>query len=138
MKLMQVWIVCSVVFFVAAELYQWLQGITLPMPVFVVAGALLAVASNAQIFFQKQSPLQSLQPLPQADSTAVSATSVSTTLIPPETASSQSTAPPPRYYPGAQLPSLTPAEGRSISFKVQKGQKGKSVSEAKNLGKDKA
>ncbi|HEY9660588.1 MAG TPA: hypothetical protein V6C65_19200 [Allocoleopsis sp.] len=44
---MQVWAVSFFVFFGTAELYQWLQGITLPLPVLVVAGAILAIASNA-------------------------------------------------------------------------------------------
>lgn len=47
---MQVWAVSFFVFFGAAELYQWLQGITLPFPVLVVAGAILAIASNADKF----------------------------------------------------------------------------------------
>lgn len=43
---MRVWVLSFVLFFSAAELYQWLQKITLPFPVFVIAGALLAIASN--------------------------------------------------------------------------------------------
>lgn len=44
---MRVWTLCFVLFFVLAELYQWLEGVVLPLPVFVGAGALLAIASNA-------------------------------------------------------------------------------------------
>jgi hypothetical protein len=44
---MRVWVMCFVVFFGAAELYQWVRGLTLPLPVFVVLGGLLAIASNA-------------------------------------------------------------------------------------------
>jgi hypothetical protein len=44
---MRVWTVCFVVFFILTELYQWLEGVALPLPMFVGAGALLAIASNA-------------------------------------------------------------------------------------------
>jgi hypothetical protein len=39
-------IACFVLFFGIAELYPLSQGISLPMPVFMVAGFLLAIASN--------------------------------------------------------------------------------------------
>jgi hypothetical protein len=44
---MRVWVMCFVVFFGATELYQWVRGLTLPLPVFMVLGGLLAIASNA-------------------------------------------------------------------------------------------
>jgi hypothetical protein len=44
---MRVWVICFVLFFGAAEFYQWVQGLTLPLPFFVVLGGLLAIASNA-------------------------------------------------------------------------------------------
>jgi hypothetical protein len=44
---MRVWVICFVVFFGAAEFYQWVQGLTLPLPVFIVLGGLLAIASNS-------------------------------------------------------------------------------------------
>ncbi|MBW4657706.1 MAG: hypothetical protein KME15_03460 [Drouetiella hepatica Uher 2000/2452] len=43
---MQVLLVCLVLFFVASELYQWIQGMTLPLPMLIVAGVALAIASN--------------------------------------------------------------------------------------------
>ncbi|MBW4517142.1 MAG: hypothetical protein KME11_18200 [Timaviella obliquedivisa GSE-PSE-MK23-08B] len=44
---MRVWAVCFVLFFGAAEFYQWMQGLTLPLPFFIALGGLLAIASNA-------------------------------------------------------------------------------------------
>ena len=43
---MQVWIVCLVLFFGAAEFYQWAKGLALPLPVLIASGVLLAIASN--------------------------------------------------------------------------------------------
>ena len=46
---MRVWLFCVVAFFAIAELYQWLQAQVqvLPLPVYGVAGLLLAAISNA-------------------------------------------------------------------------------------------
>lgn len=126
MKLMQVWIICFVLFFAAAELYQWLQGMTLPLPVFVIAGALLAVASNTQTLLRKQN---SLQPVPSAPEIMLPQPAPpawsNTEALPAPVAALR------RYYPGVQLPNLTPQSGRSISFTLQKPNP---VSEAENLG----
>jgi hypothetical protein len=66
-KSMQVWLVCLLLFFGAAELYQWVQSITLPMPVFMIAGALLAVASNLNKFSTKAPlPSSATQPKPMS------------------------------------------------------------------------
>ncbi|MCU0567793.1 MAG: hypothetical protein MUF49_14485 [Oculatellaceae cyanobacterium Prado106] len=45
---MRIWIISFVLFFAAAELYQWVQGLKLPLPVFILLGGLLAIASNAE------------------------------------------------------------------------------------------
>lgn len=44
---MQVWLSCFFVLFAIAELYQWAQHITLPLPFYILGGAVLAVSSNA-------------------------------------------------------------------------------------------
>ena len=46
---MRVWLICVIAFFGIAELYQWLQEQVqdLPLPVYAVAGLLLAALSNA-------------------------------------------------------------------------------------------
>jgi hypothetical protein len=107
MKLMQVWIVCCVLFFVTAELYQWLQDVTLPMPIFAIAGALLAVASNSQTWLQNRHSLQpAASPLHPAASAVVEP--AASDLPPTAPASTANSAPLPRYYPGAQLPNLNP------------------------------
>jgi hypothetical protein len=43
---MRVWLTSFVLLFGAAELYQWAQELTLPMPIFILGGAFLAIASN--------------------------------------------------------------------------------------------
>jgi hypothetical protein len=43
---MRVWLACFLVLFGAAELLQWMDDLRLPMPIFVLGGAFLAIASN--------------------------------------------------------------------------------------------
>ena len=43
---MKVWLSCFLVLFAIAELYQWAQHLTLPLPLYILGGAVLAVASN--------------------------------------------------------------------------------------------
>lgn len=44
---MKFWFVCLLIVFGVAELYQWFQGLTLPMPFYGAAGLLLAFLSNS-------------------------------------------------------------------------------------------
>ncbi|KJH72159.1 hypothetical protein [Aliterella atlantica] len=44
---MKVWLSCFLVLFALAELYQWAQHLTLPLPIYILGGAFLAIASNA-------------------------------------------------------------------------------------------
>lgn len=55
---MRVWTAFFVTFFILAELYQWLEGVVLPLPVFVGAGALLAIASNAGSWKTVSAPVE--------------------------------------------------------------------------------
>lgn len=48
---MKVWIVSFVVLFGLAELYQWVKGFSLPLPIYILAGAALAIASNYEKTF---------------------------------------------------------------------------------------
>jgi len=43
---MKVWIASFLVLFAIAELYQWAKHFTLPLPVYILGGAFLAIASN--------------------------------------------------------------------------------------------
>jgi hypothetical protein len=43
---MKIWLACFGVLFAIAELYQWLKHLTLPLPMYILGGALLAIASN--------------------------------------------------------------------------------------------
>ncbi|MBE9008014.1 hypothetical protein IQ259_23875 [Fortiea sp. LEGE XX443] len=43
---MRVWLACFVVLFALAELFDWLKEFTLPLPIYILGGAFLAVASN--------------------------------------------------------------------------------------------
>jgi hypothetical protein len=100
---MKVWAACVVVFFGVAELYQWFQHVTLPLPVYGVAGLLLALASNSEKLNRliqaapsqaslSEQPLE--QPIPEAQ--------------PSEAVAPAQNPQHPRYYPGPQLPNLNP------------------------------
>jgi len=43
---MRVWLVCFFVLFALAEFFKWLQGFSVPLPIYILGGAFLAVASN--------------------------------------------------------------------------------------------
>ncbi|MEA5566721.1 MULTISPECIES: hypothetical protein [unclassified Anabaena] len=43
---MRVWLACFLVLFALAELFDWLKGLSLPLPIYILGGAFLAVASN--------------------------------------------------------------------------------------------
>ncbi|MBG1268010.1 hypothetical protein [Nostoc sp. WHI] len=43
---MKVWLACFLVLFALGELFEWLQEFNLPLPIYILGGAFLAVASN--------------------------------------------------------------------------------------------
>lgn len=43
---MRFWISAVFVLFVLVQFYQWVKGFILPLPIYVFAGAFLAIASN--------------------------------------------------------------------------------------------
>ncbi|BAY77626.1 hypothetical protein NIES25_40930 [Nostoc linckia NIES-25] len=45
-KNMRVWLACFLVLFALAEFFDWLQKFNLPLPIYILGGAFLAVASN--------------------------------------------------------------------------------------------
>ncbi|MBC6432021.1 hypothetical protein FM036_15055 [Nostoc sp. HG1] len=71
---MKVWLACFLVLFALAELFDWLQEFNLPLPIYILGGAFLAVASNYDKIFDsyfadssieaslEQSQLDSLTP----------------------------------------------------------------------------
>lgn len=45
-KIMKSWLFSVVVLFVLAKAFLWVRGFILPVPIYVLAGAFLAIASN--------------------------------------------------------------------------------------------
>lgn len=43
---MRVWLACFFVLFALAELFDWVKELSLPLPIYILGGAFLAVASN--------------------------------------------------------------------------------------------
>ncbi|NWF60615.1 MAG: hypothetical protein HXY43_15490 [Fischerella sp.] len=48
---MRVWLACFVVLFALAQLFDWIQELQLPLPIYILGGAFLAVASNYDKLF---------------------------------------------------------------------------------------
>jgi len=48
---MRVWLACFLVLFALAQLFDWLQKFQLPLPIYILGGAFLAVASNYDKLF---------------------------------------------------------------------------------------
>lgn len=114
---MQVWVVCLVLFFGAAEFYQWARGMTLPLPILIAAGMLLAIASNTSklpsLFHSQPTPIEAQKADAQEPLKATSAEATGQTV-------SSSAATPSRYYSGPQLPELYPQTHPAISFTIRK------------------
>lgn len=43
---MKVWLTCVFLLFAFSELYQWAKTLSLPLPIYILGGAFLAIASN--------------------------------------------------------------------------------------------
>ncbi len=43
---MRVWIACFFVLFALAQFFDWIKEVNLPLPIYILGGAFLAVASN--------------------------------------------------------------------------------------------
>ena len=43
---MRIWLACFGVLFAIAQLYQWVKHLTLPLPIYILGGAFLVIASN--------------------------------------------------------------------------------------------
>lgn len=43
---MKVWLACFLLLFALAELFQWAQQFSFPLPIYILGGAFLAIASN--------------------------------------------------------------------------------------------
>lgn len=68
---MRIWLTCFGMLFTIAELYQWAKDLSLPLPIYILGGAFLAIASN----YNKRSGL--FQSSPESPSAINSANSPS-------------------------------------------------------------
>jgi hypothetical protein len=44
---MRIWLACFFVLFAIAELFDWIKHLSLPLPIYILGGAFLAIASNS-------------------------------------------------------------------------------------------
>jgi hypothetical protein len=74
-KKMRVWLACFFILFALAELFDWLQAFTLPLPIYILGGAFLAVASNydkiigsyfSEGVLERSPEVPQLDPVPQS------------------------------------------------------------------------
>ncbi|AFZ22913.1 hypothetical protein Cylst_0580 [Cylindrospermum stagnale PCC 7417] len=83
---MKVWLACFLVLFALAELFDWVEGFTLPLPIYILGGAFLAVASNYDKIIGSyfSDPTSEISPEPlQLDSSTQSSRSISFTIARP-------------------------------------------------------
>lgn len=111
---MKIWATTFVVLFGLVELYQWVQHfswtITLPLPVFILGGAALAIASNYDKRAGLPFGLNLEEPKAIANSTANAINTASIEKPVPLNAVQS---------PEPQLPQFQPSASRSISFTIQ-------------------
>ncbi|QMS88267.1 hypothetical protein HUN01_11925 [Nostoc edaphicum CCNP1411] len=77
---MRVWLACFFVLFALAELFDWLQEFNLPLPIYILGGAFLAVASNYDRIFDSyfaDSSIEAALEQPQLDSLTPSTNPIS-------------------------------------------------------------
>lgn len=124
---MKFWFVCLVVVFSVTELYQWLQGLTLPLPLYGAAGLLLALLSNADQWLPRlpEGEHSESKPfLPQTE--AALDTDRILSGKPSEEPFEEAALPPVLHVPQAsaqsepQLPNLPVAAPPPISFTIRK------------------
>jgi hypothetical protein len=75
--MMKVWLVCFFALFALAEFFQWLRDFSIPLPIYILGGVLLAVASNYNKIFGDYlnnisitTPIEVPQEIPRLESTA--------------------------------------------------------------------
>ncbi|MDF2388575.1 hypothetical protein JMG10_44560, partial [Nostoc ellipsosporum NOK] len=83
---MRVWLACFLVLFALAELFDWLQEFNLPLPIYILGGAFLAVASNYDKIvcsYFTDATIEASPEQPQLDLPTQSARSISFTIANP-------------------------------------------------------
>ena len=125
---MRVWLTSFILLFGAAELFQWAKSLTLPMPIFVLGGAFLAIASNydklrnlpihldyepTEVAAPPDSPVVK-------DVTATMKKSTVRAVIVPDSQAADGTSK--RIAPGssATLPAMKPPARQPISFEIRR------------------
>ncbi|HEY9873119.1 MAG TPA: hypothetical protein V6D12_06770 [Candidatus Obscuribacterales bacterium] len=104
---MKVWLASFLLLFAIAELYQWMKHFTLPLPVYILGGAFLAIASN----YERRASF----PFARADeqSTVIPNPTPGTPVMP--------LANPPSSSPISQYPSAPqPQQSHPISFTIRR------------------
>lgn len=125
-------ILCFVLFFGVAEVYPLVQGIVIPMPLYIAAGILLAIASNSRhgkgLPWQQQISLErSPQPasgaMDGAMDGAIEVTPLSTEATTPQPVASQATKATHKATSQApktlELPRFDFQSRKSISFTIR-------------------
>ena len=122
----RVWLTSFILLFGAAELFQWAKELTLPMPIFVLGGAFLAIASNYDklrnlpIHLDYDPPEVAAQPeSPVVKDVTVKKSAVKAVIVPDSQAADGTSK---RIAPGssATLPAMKPPARQPISFEIRR------------------
>lgn len=57
---MRIWLACFVALFALAELFDWVKDFSLPLPIYILGGAFLAVVSNYEKLINTYNPTSNL------------------------------------------------------------------------------
>ncbi len=105
---MKFWITSFILLFGLAELYQWVQHFTFPLPVFILGGVFLVIASN----HDKRVGFPGPRPLTGAPPTDPARVSPSTTQLP------TMAHPMAHQSPAECSHSASPAESRNVAVRA--------------------
>ncbi len=126
---MKFWIASFVLLFGLAELYQWVQHFTFPLPVFILGGVFLAIVSNhdKRVGFPGQRPLSgtAFRGMPPVELAQPVSTVVGASDMSPAPGSRSSNSPFDQYVASGNSGVAEPADrqttstpSRSISFTI--------------------
>ncbi len=89
-KSMRIWLACFVVLFALAELFDWVKDLSLPLPIYILGGAFLAIASNYDKLIHTYHPTgnditEIISDIPHLESSKATSITLTQELQPPET-----------------------------------------------------
>ncbi|MCS6815463.1 MAG: hypothetical protein NZ772_18075 [Cyanobacteria bacterium] len=104
---MRFWVISFILLLGSAEIYQWVSHMSLPLPIFILGGVFLAIASNADKHLPFHLSLDPSDVTHDRSPNSQPSANVASSPVSPSLPSFQPTHP-------------TPSPSRSISFEIKK------------------